>query len=98
MLILSQAKRLKKDLGLFSVYALATGATLSSGFFLLPGIAAAEAGPAVTLCYALAIIPLIPALLSKVELGTAMPRAGGVAYVLERAMGSMIGTIGGIGV
>ena len=33
---------LKKELGLFSVFALATGTTLSGGFFLLPGVALAE--------------------------------------------------------
>ena len=68
---------LKKELGLLSVYALATGATLSSGFFLLPGLAYKEAGPAMVLCYMLAVIPLIPAMFSIVELGSAMPRAGG---------------------
>ena len=35
---------LEKQLGLWDVYALATGATLSSGFFLLPGLAAVSAG------------------------------------------------------
>ena len=37
---------LKKELRLLDVYALATGATLSAGLFLLPGIAAAQAGVA----------------------------------------------------
>ena len=37
-----QSKRLKKELSLFGVYAIATGTTLSAGFFLLPGLAAAE--------------------------------------------------------
>ncbi len=41
------SKRLKKELGLFDVYAIATGATLSSGFFLLPGLAAVGAGKTV---------------------------------------------------
>ena len=44
---------LEKRLGLWDVYALATGATFSSGFFLLPGIAAARAGPAMPLSYLL---------------------------------------------
>ena len=35
---------LERQLGLRAVYALATGATLSSGFFLLPGLAVAGAG------------------------------------------------------
>ena len=34
-------EKLAKELGLSDVYAIATGAMFSSGFFLLPGIAAA---------------------------------------------------------
>ena len=92
-----EKKRLKKELTLFHVYAIATGTTLSAGFFLLPGLAAIEAGPALPLAYLIAVIPLIPAMLSVIELATAMPRAGGVYYFLDRTMGPMIGTIGGIG-
>jgi len=33
---------LKKNLTLYDVYSISTGAMFSSGFFLLPGIAAAE--------------------------------------------------------
>ena len=66
----------KKDLGLFGVFALATGATLSSGFFLLPSFATQIAGPAVVLAYLIAGLLLIPPMLSKIELGTAMPRSG----------------------
>ncbi|PLY04521.1 MAG: amino acid permease [Desulfuromonas sp.] len=90
-------KRLSKELKLLDVYAIATGATLSAGFFLLPGIAAAQAGPALVLAYLLAAIPLIPAMFSIIELATAMPRAGGVYYFLDRSLGPYLGTIGGIG-
>jgi amino acid transporter/mannitol/fructose-specific phosphotransferase system IIA component (Ntr-type) len=90
-------KRLKKDLQLKDVYAIATGATLSAGFFLLPGIAAIEAGPALVLSYLLAAIPMVPAMFSVIELATAMPRAGGVYYFLDRSLGPYFGTIGGIG-
>jgi len=72
----TQPPRLKKSLKLFDVYALATGTTLSAGFFLLPGIAAMSAGPAITMAYLIAALPLIPATFSIVELSTAMPRAG----------------------
>jgi amino acid transporter/mannitol/fructose-specific phosphotransferase system IIA component (Ntr-type) len=88
---------LKKQLGLWDVYAIATGATLSSGFFLLPGLAAAGAGPALPLSYLLAALILLPGLLSQAELATAMPRAGGVYYFLDRSMGPLVGTIGGFG-
>jgi amino acid transporter len=90
-------KTLKKELNLFHVYAIATGTTLSAGFFLLPGLAAIEAGPAVPLVYFIAVIPLVPAMFSIIELATAMPRAGGVYYFLDRTMGPMIGTVGGFG-
>ena len=89
--------QLKKQLGLGSVYAIATGATLSAGLFLLPGLAAQQVGPAVVLCYLLAAVPLIPAMLCIVELSTAMPRAGGSYYFLERSLGPLLGTIGGFG-
>ena len=91
------SKRLKKELGLFDVYAIATGATLSSGFFLLPGLAAVGAGPALPLSYLIAALFLIPGLMSKAELATAMPRAGGVYYFLDRSMGPLMGTMGGFG-
>ncbi len=89
--------KLKKEIGLLGVYAIATGATLSAGFFLLPGLAAVEAGPAIVLAYIVAAIPLIPATFSIIELATAMPRAGGVYYFLDRSLGPWMGTMGGIG-
>lgn len=97
MAVQNKKVRLKKEIGLFGVYAIATGATLSAGFFLLPGLAAAEAGPAIVLAYIVAAIPLIPATFSIVELATAMPRAGGVYYFLDRSLGPWMGTMGGIG-
>ena len=38
---------LKKELNLFDVFCTASGAMISSGLFVLPGLAHAEAGPAV---------------------------------------------------
>lgn len=97
MPLIAKKRRLKKDLGLFQVYAIATGTTLSAGFFLLPGLAAETAGPALIIAYLLAAVPLVPAMFSIAELSTAMPRAGGVYYFLDRSLGPMVGTIGGLG-
>ncbi|MEM1354892.1 MAG: amino acid permease [Planctomycetota bacterium] len=89
--------RLKKELGLFDVYVISTGAMFSSGFFLLPGLATAYAGPSTVLAYLLAGVLMIPAMLSMAELSTALPRAGGTYYFIDRSMGPMFGTIGGLG-
>lgn len=89
--------RLKKELGLFDVYVISTGAMISSGFFLLPGLAAAKTGPSVVLAYAIAGILILPAMFSKAELSTGLPRAGGTYYFLDRSLGPMVGTIGGLG-
>ncbi len=95
---LKKTKRLKKELHLIDVYAIATGATLSSGFFLLPGLIAIQVGPSLVLSYLLAVLPLLPAMFSIIELSTAMPRAGGVYFFLDRTLGPYIGTIGGLGI
>lgn len=92
-----QHDKLKKQLSLFDVYAISTGAMFSSGFFLLPGIASAYSGPSVILAYLLGGILVMPAMLSVAELSTALPRAGGPYYFLDRSLGPMMGTIGGLG-
>jgi amino acid transporter/mannitol/fructose-specific phosphotransferase system IIA component (Ntr-type) len=89
--------RLKKDLRLFDVYVIGTGAMISAGFFLLPGLAAGYSGAGVVVAYLLSGVLLAPALLSMAELSTAMPRAGGTYYYLDRTLGPLMGTIGGIG-
>ncbi len=90
-------KTLKKDLGLFDVYAISTGAMFSSGFFLLPGLAAAETGSSVVIAYFLAGLMIIPAMVSQAELATAMPRAGGAYFFVDRAMGPLMGMVAGLG-
>jgi amino acid transporter len=93
----SGSSSLKKELTLYDVYAISTGAMFSSGFFLLPGIAAAETGPSVILAYLVAGILILPSMYSMAELSTAMPKAGGTYYFLDRALGPLAGTVGGLG-
>ncbi len=90
-------KQLDRKLGFLSVYSIAVGAMLGSGIFVLPGLAAAIAGPWVALSYLLAGLLVLPAVLSKAELATAMPVAGGSFVYVDRSMGPWLGTIAGIG-
>ncbi|ESS10167.1 MAG: gamma-aminobutyrate permease related permease, partial [uncultured archaeon A07HN63] len=90
-------KELERDLGLFSVLAISIGAMIGSGIFILPALALKIAGPAVILAYLLAGVLVIPAALSKSEMATAMPEAGGTYIYIERGMGPLLGTVAGIG-
>lgn len=87
---------MQKTLRVRDVFSIATGAMIGSGFFLLPGIAFAAAGPAVVLSYLLAAFLIVPTLLSKAELSTAMPRSGGTYFFVSRSMGPMAGVVDGI--
>ncbi len=88
--------QLKRQLGLLDIFAVASGAMISSGLFVLPAIAYAKAGSAVILSYLLASILVMPSVLSKAELATAMPRAGGTYFFVERSLGPLWGMFGGL--
>ena len=77
--------------------AISISAMLGSGIFVLPGLAAYKAGPWVWLAYLVAGITVLPAALSKSELGTAMPTSGGTYVYLDRTFGPLAGTISGLG-
>ncbi len=88
--------KLKRKLGFWDVFCIAAGAMISSGLFILPGLAFQQAGPAVVLSYAIAGVIVIPALMSQAELVTAMPRSGGSYFFIERSMGALSGTLAGL--
>lgn len=87
--------RLKRQLGLLDVFSIAAGSMISSGIFILPAIAYSKAGPALILSYFLASLLIIPSVLSKAELCTAMPRAGGTYFFIERSLGPVFGLFSG---
>ena len=87
---------LKRDLGLLDVFCIASGAMISSGLFILPGLAHAQAGPAVILSYFIAALLALTGMLSQAELASAMPKAGGDYFYINRAMGPAVGTVGGL--
>ena len=90
-------KSLERDLGLPTVLAISIGAMIGSGIFILPALALKIAGPSVVLAYLLAGVLVLPAALSKSEMATAMPEAGGTYIYIERGMGPLLGTIAGVG-
>ncbi len=93
--MVNEKKRLPKKLNLLDVFSIAAGAMISSGLFVLPGLAFAKAGPAMVVAYIIAGILIIPSMFAQIELGTAMPKAGGSYFYIERSLGPAAGTIGG---
>jgi basic amino acid/polyamine antiporter, APA family len=91
------SKTLERSLGFWSVFSISIGAMIGPGLFVLPSLAAGKAGPAVVVVYFLAGLIVIPSALSKAELATAIPTTGGTYVYLDRSMGPVVGTIGGLG-
>src|SRR5690554_5794163 len=94
---MTKKNKLKKELGLFDVFTISTGAMFSSGFFLLPGLASQFTGPSVFVAYLVSGLLIMPALFSIAEISTALPRSGGAYFFLDRSLGPLMGTIGGLG-
>ncbi|MBU1076192.1 MAG: amino acid permease, partial [Spirochaetes bacterium] len=90
----SEAK-LKKELGVVDIFCFASGSMISSGLFILPAIVFLKAGPAIILSYIFAAILILPAMVSQIELATAMPRSGGVQFFTQRSLGPVFGGFAG---
>jgi amino acid transporter/mannitol/fructose-specific phosphotransferase system IIA component (Ntr-type) len=87
---------LKKELGFWEVFSIASGAMISSGIFILPGIAFEKAGPSIIFSYFLGGILALSGILNVIELATAMPKAGGDYFFVMRTLGPLVGTISGV--
>lgn len=87
---------MKKGLGFIDVFCIASGAMISSGIFVLPGLAFSQIGPSMILSYFIAGMLALVGVFSVIELATAMPKAGGDYYFLTRSLGPLVGTVSGL--
>ena len=71
------ATKLSRDLSCFDITMIGVGAMIGAGIFVLTGIAAGEAGPALILAFCLNGIVTIFTAMIYAELGSAIPEAGG---------------------
>ncbi|WP_135821888.1 amino acid permease [Halostella litorea] len=90
-------EELAKDLGLVSAMTIGIGTMIGAGIFVLPGVAARAAGPIVVVSFVVGGVIAMVNALSVSELGTAMPKAGGGYYYVNRALGPLFGSIAGMG-
>lgn len=89
-------EKLPRSVGAAGVFAIAAGAMISSGIFVLPSAAFSRTGPAVIIAYAVAGVVALLGTLSIIELATGMPKAGGDYFFVARSLGPMMGTISGL--
>ncbi|MBK5200816.1 MAG: amino acid permease [Spirochaetaceae bacterium] len=87
---------LKREVNFFGVFSLAVGSMISSGIFILPSLAFARSGPSAIASYVIAGILAMVGSFAIIELATAMPKAGGDYYFINRSLGPLLGTFSGI--
>ncbi len=79
--------QLKRAVGPFELTLYGLGSMLGSGIYALVGKAAGVVGNAVWLSFVAALCAALLTALSYASLGSRYPRAGGAAYVTDRAFG-----------
>ncbi|HXV98924.1 MAG TPA: APC family permease, partial [Anaerolineae bacterium] len=86
---------LSRDLGLFDVTMIGIGAMIGAGIFVLTGVAAGAAGPALVLAFLLNGVVATLTAMAYAELGSAFPEAGGGYLWVKEALGGTQGFLGG---
>lgn len=86
-------KGYQRELGLWSVVFLATGAILGPAVGFTPVSVLADAGPSGIISWVISFLLILAVAMSYVELGTMWPRAGGVAYYPAKSNGPIVGVM-----
>jgi amino acid transporter len=89
--------QLERTLGLKEALMIGVGTMVGAGIFVLPGAAAALAGPASSVAFVVAGGVAMLTALSASELATAMPASGGPYHFINKGLGPLFGSIAGLG-
>jgi APA family basic amino acid/polyamine antiporter len=86
---------LKREIGLFGATALGIGAIIGSGIFIVTGIVAGVAGPAMIVSVIIAGIIAVFSAMSVAELGVYLPEEGGTYAYAQKLISPFAGFIAG---
>ncbi|MBN1658706.1 MAG: amino acid permease, partial [Anaerolineae bacterium] len=86
---------LSRDLGLFTITMIGVGGMIGAGIFVLTGVAAGVAGPALVLAFFLNGLVTTLTAMSYAELGSAFPEAGGGYLWVKEGLGGSQGFLAG---
>ncbi len=100
MAVIEQNRRsngvtLSRELDLFTVTMIGVGGMIGAGIFVLTGIAAGVAGPALVLVFLLNGLVTSLTAMSYAELGSVFPGAGGGYIFIKEALGGSAGFLAG---
>jgi amino acid transporter/nucleotide-binding universal stress UspA family protein len=90
-----QGAALSRDLDLFTITMIGVGGMIGAGIFVLTGIAAGLAGPALVLVFILNGVITIFTAMVYAELGSAFPEAGGGYLWVKEGLGGAQGFLAG---
>ena len=88
-------RRLKREIGLFGATALGIGAIIGSGIFVVTGIVAGIAGPAMIFSVIIAGIIAVFSAMSVAELGVYLPEEGGTYAYAQKLISPFAGFMAG---
>ncbi|PSP98391.1 amino acid transporter [Halobacteriales archaeon QS_4_70_19] len=86
-------KLIDQQVGLWGAVALLVGTALGMSIFIVPTQMAAAAGPSITLAILVSIVPMVLGVLLLLQLGGAIPVAGGIYVYGSRLVGPFWGVI-----
>lgn len=86
---------LSRNLGLFTITMIGIGGMIGAGVFVLTGIAAGLAGPALVLAFLLNGLVTLLTAMAYAELGSAFPEAGGGYLWVREGLGGLQGFLAG---
>lgn len=89
------SSQLKREIGLFDASALGIGAIIGSGIFVVTGIVAGIAGPAMVFSIIIAGVIAVFSAMSVAELGAYLPEEGGTYAYAQKLISPFAGFIAG---
>lgn len=87
-------KLVTETIGLWSGVGLLVGTAIGMSIFIVPTQMLVEAGPSITVAIAISIVPMLFGVLGLLQLGGAIPVAGGAYVYCSRLVGPFWGLLG----
>jgi APA family basic amino acid/polyamine antiporter len=90
----SEYKLITEEVGLWGAVALLVGTAVGMSIFLVPTQMLARAGPSITVAIMVSVVPMVFGVLGLLQLGGAIPVAGGAYVYASRLIGPYFGMLG----